>query len=305
MKIQCNACEVAEASVVCCADEAALCWACDEKVHAANKLASKHQRVPLSNSSSSHMPKCDICQETGGYFFCLEDRALLCWRCDVAIHTANAYVSSHQRFLLTGVKVGLEPTEPVIFSSKDKSNSTQKNTDMPSRSLSKKGSPMSSSGDNNEARSSQVSGSGGLPIKVSFSGAMPGIIPEWPMEETLGLTDFSQNYGFFEMGSSKTDCSKLEDTEWSPIHQAAAAAGEVDLNECLSQVPEIPMGVSEIPSPPTASGLHWPRSFQDSCFVDNSMSVPDLCSLPSKHRNQSSSFKRQRHSEEVPMGSWV
>lgn len=64
MKIQCNACEVAEASVVCCADEAALCWACDEKVHAANKLASKHQRVPLSNSSSSHMPKCDICQVT-------------------------------------------------------------------------------------------------------------------------------------------------------------------------------------------------------------------------------------------------
>lgn len=61
MKIQCNVCEVAEANVLCCADEAALCWACDEKVHAANKLASKHQRVPLS-SSSSHMPKCDICQ---------------------------------------------------------------------------------------------------------------------------------------------------------------------------------------------------------------------------------------------------
>lgn len=138
-----------------------------------------------------------------GYFFCIEDRALLCRRCDVAIHTANAYVSSHQRFLLTGVKVGLEPTEPVVFSSKDKSNSTKKNTDMPSRSLSKKGPPMSLSGDNNEVRSSQAGGSGGLPIKVSFSGAMPGIIPEWPVEETLGLTDFSQNYGFFEMGSSK------------------------------------------------------------------------------------------------------
>jgi hypothetical protein len=61
MKIQCNVCEGAEAKVLCCADEAALCWECDEKVHAANKLASKHQRVPLS-TSSSHMPKCDICQ---------------------------------------------------------------------------------------------------------------------------------------------------------------------------------------------------------------------------------------------------
>lgn len=62
MKIQCNACQRAEANVLCCADGAALCWACDQKVHAANKLAGKHQRVPLSSSSSSPMPKCDICQ---------------------------------------------------------------------------------------------------------------------------------------------------------------------------------------------------------------------------------------------------
>lgn len=62
MKILCNACEAAESSVFCCADEAALCWACDQKVHAANKLASKHQRVPLTSSSSSLVPKCDICQ---------------------------------------------------------------------------------------------------------------------------------------------------------------------------------------------------------------------------------------------------
>lgn len=61
MKIQCNVCEAAEAEVLCCADEAALCRQCDEKVHAANKLATKHQRVPLS-TSSSQMPQCDICQ---------------------------------------------------------------------------------------------------------------------------------------------------------------------------------------------------------------------------------------------------
>ncbi|KAL5982805.1 hypothetical protein ACLOJK_016882 [Asimina triloba] len=107
MKIQCDVCEKAEASVLCCADEAALCWACDEKVHAANKLAGKHQRLPLYNPSSQS-PKCDICQEKAGYFFCLEDRALLCRQCDVSIHTASPFVSAHQRFLVTGVQVALQ-----------------------------------------------------------------------------------------------------------------------------------------------------------------------------------------------------
>ncbi|XP_039133113.1 B-box zinc finger protein 22-like isoform X2 [Dioscorea cayenensis subsp. rotundata] len=109
MKIQCDVCERAEATVLCCADEAALCWGCDEKVHAANKLAGKHQRVPLLSCSSSNPssnsspnPTCDICQEKTGYFFCLEDRALLCRHCDVSIHSASPFVSSHQRFLITG-----------------------------------------------------------------------------------------------------------------------------------------------------------------------------------------------------------
>ncbi|KAG2604259.1 B-box zinc finger protein 22 isoform X1 [Panicum virgatum] len=120
MKIQCNACGAAEARVLCCADEAALCGACDEEVHAANKLAGKHQRVPLLSDADAAaaaaapaVPKCDICQEASGYFFCLEDRALLCRDCDVAIHTVNSFVSVHQRFLLTGVQVGLDPADPV------------------------------------------------------------------------------------------------------------------------------------------------------------------------------------------------
>ncbi|WVZ82480.1 hypothetical protein U9M48_029737 [Paspalum notatum var. saurae] len=119
MKIQCNACGAAEARVLCCADEAALCVACDEEVHAANKLAGKHQRVPLLSdadapaAAATAVPKCDICQEASGYFFCLEDRALLCRDCDVAIHTVNSFVSVHQRFLLTGVQVGLDPADPV------------------------------------------------------------------------------------------------------------------------------------------------------------------------------------------------
>jgi hypothetical protein len=67
MKVLCSACEAAEASVLCCADDAALCARCDREVHAANRLAGKHQRLPLlapGNQSAAAVspPKCDICQ---------------------------------------------------------------------------------------------------------------------------------------------------------------------------------------------------------------------------------------------------
>ncbi|KAE8804158.1 B-box zinc finger protein 20 [Hordeum vulgare] len=126
MKIGCDACGQAEAAVLCCADEAALCRRCDAAVHSANKLAGRHHRVALLSSTTpagssspgtgddggSH-PACDICQapcglEKTGYFFCVEDRALLCRSCDVAVHTATPHASTHRRFLITGVRVGVD-----------------------------------------------------------------------------------------------------------------------------------------------------------------------------------------------------
>jgi hypothetical protein len=77
MKVQCDVCASDAASVFCCADEAALCDACDRRVHRANKLAGKHRRFSLLNpappSSSGSAaaaaqkqqpppPLCDICQ---------------------------------------------------------------------------------------------------------------------------------------------------------------------------------------------------------------------------------------------------
>ncbi|XP_057958079.1 B-box zinc finger protein 24-like [Malania oleifera] len=106
MKIQCDVCERAPATVICCADEAALCAKCDIEVHAANKLASKHQRL-LLQSLSSKLPPCDICQENAAFIFCVEDRALLCKDCDEPIHAANSLSANHQRFLATGVQVAL------------------------------------------------------------------------------------------------------------------------------------------------------------------------------------------------------
>ncbi|KFK32009.1 hypothetical protein AALP_AA6G188100 [Arabis alpina] len=100
MKIQCEVCEKAEAEVLCCSDEAVLCKPCDIKIHEANKLFQRHHRVDLQKSALATSPLCDICQERKGYFFCLEDRALLCNECDGAIHACN----THQRFLLSGVQ---------------------------------------------------------------------------------------------------------------------------------------------------------------------------------------------------------
>ncbi|KAF5728798.1 B-box zinc finger protein 24-like [Tripterygium wilfordii] len=106
MKIQCDVCEKAPATVICCADEAALCQKCDVEVHAANKLASKHQRL-LLQCLSNKLPRCDICQEKAAFIFCVEDRALFCKDCDEPIHSAGKLSANHQRFLATGIQVAL------------------------------------------------------------------------------------------------------------------------------------------------------------------------------------------------------
>ncbi|KDP27668.1 hypothetical protein JCGZ_19560 [Jatropha curcas] len=282
MKIQCNVCEAAEANVLCCADEAALCWACDEKVHAANKLASKHQRVPLS-SSSPHMPKCDICQETAGFFFCLEDRALLCRKCDVSVHTANAYVSAHQRFLLTGVKVGLEPANPGASSSSGKSTLNEKTSETKSNSVSRRETPIPLTSPSNEVLPAQLGGGEFGPSKVSFSGGSAAVsIPQWQIDEFLGLTDFNQNYEYMDNGSSKADSGKRSDSDGSAILRSAE--DEVDDEERLGQVPDSSWAVPQIPSPPTASGLHWPKNVQNQ--YDSTDFVPDIgCSIMRKNHH--------------------
>uniref|UniRef100_A0A7N0UJM3 B box-type domain-containing protein n=1 Tax=Kalanchoe fedtschenkoi TaxID=63787 RepID=A0A7N0UJM3_KALFE len=106
MKIQCDSCGLAEAEVLCRSMRI-----CDEAVHTANKLSSKHQRVPLLErppSTAACSPPCDICEERRGYIFCLEDRALLCRNCDVGTHNANPYTWAHRRLLITGVQVALQ-----------------------------------------------------------------------------------------------------------------------------------------------------------------------------------------------------
>ena len=53
-------------------------------------------------------PSCDICQVNPVFACCREDRAFLCRACDLDIHSANASVAKHERFLISGITLELQ-----------------------------------------------------------------------------------------------------------------------------------------------------------------------------------------------------
>ncbi|KAG8095177.1 hypothetical protein GUJ93_ZPchr0012g22038 [Zizania palustris] len=131
MRVQCDDCGTEPVTVICCADEAALCSACDRRVHHANRLASKHRRLPLIHTSSSSpgdadvaAPLCDVCKvapwRRGD--LCSEDRAILCADCDDPIDAANELTAKHSRFLLIGAKFSTVLTDQAIPSTDCTSN---------------------------------------------------------------------------------------------------------------------------------------------------------------------------------------
>ncbi|KAL3636939.1 hypothetical protein CASFOL_019238 [Castilleja foliolosa] len=281
MKIQCNVCEAAEAAILCCADEAALCSECDRKVHAANKLAGKHQRIPLS-TPSSQMPMCDICQETAGYFFCLEDRALLCRKCDVAVHKANPLVSEHKRFLLTGVRVGLEAAEAHRSSSLVNAQTDKKLSKPTSCSLPIGTNPVSSTTQCSKSPLVQDAARNDFASpRLHFSGgSSSGGISQWHLDEFIGLGELTPNYNFMDGISFKSDSGKLGDPYCSDILRAAD--GELEGNDCMGQDPEAFWAVPHIASQPTSSGIYWPTKDCEN-RPDSSDFVPDISSLPFNH----------------------
>ncbi|KAG2636359.1 B-box zinc finger protein 19-like isoform X1 [Panicum virgatum] len=124
MRTICDVCESAPAVLFCAADEAALCRACDEKVHMCNKLASRHVRVGLANSNK--LARCDICESFPAFFHCDIDGASLCLSCDMTVHVGGK--RSHGRYLLLrqsvefpGDKLG-HMDDDVAMQSKDPEN---------------------------------------------------------------------------------------------------------------------------------------------------------------------------------------
>lgn len=84
---RCDSCKRASAALFCRADSAFLCLVCDEEIHGANKLASRHERVCL----------CEVCEQAPASVTCRADAAALCSACDADIHSANPLASRHDR----------------------------------------------------------------------------------------------------------------------------------------------------------------------------------------------------------------
>lgn len=203
MRVQCDVCEKAVAQVVCCADEAALCLPCDFRVHAANKLASKHHRLRLLPNHP--LPLCDICQEKGAFIFCLEDRALVCRKCDVCIHPANTLAAGHQRFLASGVRVALDSADEADASLCKPGVQPPSNDlhDIPSNNLAACPFPIK------KRKQSRHLGEPQDQVQNSFKH-----LEEWQNEQGLSFPDLTAGYPLTDIEFSKTDLSPRSDQDW-------------------------------------------------------------------------------------------
>lgn len=83
----CDTCRAAACTVYCRADSAYLCAGCDARIHAANRVASRHERVWV----------CEACERAPAAFICKADAASLCTTCDADIHSANPLARRHHR----------------------------------------------------------------------------------------------------------------------------------------------------------------------------------------------------------------
>lgn len=84
---RCDSCQSAACTVYCRADSAYLCAGCDSRIHAANPVASRHERVWV----------CEVCESAAASITCKADAAALCAACDTNIHSANRLARRHHR----------------------------------------------------------------------------------------------------------------------------------------------------------------------------------------------------------------
>nr|ACS94258.1 CONSTANS-like protein [Phalaenopsis hybrid cultivar] len=108
---KCDGCKgpAAAAVLFCRADAAFLCATCDARVHGANKLASRHERVWL----------CEVCEQAPAAVTCKADAAALCSACDADIHTANPLASRHQRVPVVPLFESPVPDPDLLYDADD------------------------------------------------------------------------------------------------------------------------------------------------------------------------------------------
>ncbi|CAD6337059.1 unnamed protein product [Miscanthus lutarioriparius] len=100
----CDGCRAAPSVVYCHADAAYLCAACDARVHAANRVASRHERVRV----------CEACERAPAVLVCRADAAALCAVCDAQVHSANPLAGRHQRVPVLPLPVAAIPSASVL-----------------------------------------------------------------------------------------------------------------------------------------------------------------------------------------------
>ena len=118
----------------------------------------------------------------------------------------NPHVSAHQRFLLTGIRVGLEctdtdPSSKPSPSNDDKTNEAKQVT-LPTSE------PQKMDFDHHKVVLPETNVSDHISTKLPYasSGSATGSIPQWQIEEIFRLTDFDQSYEYMEInGSSKVN----------------------------------------------------------------------------------------------------
>ncbi|KAL6994087.1 Zinc finger protein CONSTANS-like, variant 2 [Sarracenia purpurea var. burkii] len=101
----CDTCRSAACTVYCRADAAYLCTGCDARIHAANRVSSRHERVWV----------CEACERAPAAFLCKADAASLCTTCDADIHSANPLARRHHRvpiLPIPGCLYGPPATDP-------------------------------------------------------------------------------------------------------------------------------------------------------------------------------------------------
>lgn len=100
----CDGCRMAPSVVYCRADTAYLCVSCDTRVHAANRVASRHERVRV----------CEACERAPAVLACRADAAALCAACDTQVHSANPLARRHQRVPVVPLPVAAIPAASVL-----------------------------------------------------------------------------------------------------------------------------------------------------------------------------------------------
>uniref|UniRef100_A0ACD5V9P9 Uncharacterized protein n=1 Tax=Avena sativa TaxID=4498 RepID=A0ACD5V9P9_AVESA len=83
----CDGCSAVPSVVYCRADSAYLCASCDVRIHTANRVASRHERVHLSKAN----------ERAPAMLKCRSDTAALCAAYEAQVHYANLLAGMHQR----------------------------------------------------------------------------------------------------------------------------------------------------------------------------------------------------------------